>query len=264
MAAAEHATIRGALASLSGSANLSSYGWGVLNQGNSSTCWAHSLTTALYRRRNVLYRTKAQGASPILQSPLYFAQTVYATSRAATNPEALPPLLDQGAQLDDADQCAAQWGSVPFQGDQQGGGTDVPATSDATGTPIPIPELTVHNAEIGAVVPFAGEYDIAPNSAAPRTVAACLDQKISTWIGGPVSSALDNLQAGQLEQPCSETDAEGGHAREIVGYRTNASGELEFLIQNSWGVQWCEAGYSWASAGVITGGWSLLPFQVNA
>ena len=170
-----------------------------------STCWAHSLTTARYRRQNVL------GLKPALQSPLYFAQTMYATYRAAANPTgSLPPLQDQGAQLDDADKCAAQWGSVPFGAVQQGGGTDVPATTDAAGNPIPIPELTVAAADLGATKPFSGEYDITPDGNAPETVAACLESKISSWFGGPVSSALDSYVAGQIEQPCSAADAEGG------------------------------------------------------
>jgi C1A family cysteine protease len=116
----------------------------------------------------------------------------------------------------------------------------------------------------GLTKTFAGEYDIAPDGNAPETVAACLDVKVSTWIGGPVGSALDDYQAGQVEQLVSAADAEGGHAREVVGYRLNAKGELEFLIENSWGSSWGEGGYSWASSGVITGAWSLLPFQVGA
>jgi hypothetical protein len=254
---ADHELIRAARATLSGSADLRPFGSGVLNQGNSSTCWAHSLTTALYRRQNVL------GLKPVLASPLYFAQTMYATYRAQQNPSgALPVLADSGAQLDDADKCAAVWGAVPFQSVQQGGGTDVPATTDDAGNPIPIPELTVANAEAGAPKAFAGEYDIPVDGNAPETIAACLDAKVSIWLGGPVSSALDNLGADDIEQPCSAADAEGGHAREVVGYRT-VSGELQFLIQNSWSSAWCAGGYSWASAAVITGAWSLLPFQVS-
>ena len=61
-AAADHEKIRAARATLVGSADLRSLGYGVLNQGNSSTCWAHSLTTALYRRQNSL------GLKPRLQS----------------------------------------------------------------------------------------------------------------------------------------------------------------------------------------------------
>jgi len=262
LAASENEIVRKARASLSGAADLTSFGpAAVLNQSNSSTCWAHSLTTCLFRRMNVL------GKSPVLQSPLYFAQTMYATYRATATPAgALPPLQDQGAQLDDADACAAKWGSVRFQAQQQGVNTDVPATTDADGNPIPIPELTVPNAFAGVPKAFAGEYDVTPDGNAPETVAACLDAKISTWLGGPVSSSLDNLQAGQIEQPCSAADAEGGHAREVMAYRTvtvNGVAQLQFKIQNSWG-DWCEGGYSWASAGVISGAWSLLPFQVTA
>jgi len=258
----DHERIMAAKKALSGSADLSVYGWGALNQKNSSTCWAHSLTTALFRRR------KIQGLNPTLQSPLYFAQCVYARYRAEATPPGTPltSLIDGGAQLDDADKCAAQWGSIDFQQEEQGGGTDVPATTDADGNSIPVPELTPPNAFVGFGRSFAGEYDIAPNDDAPEMVAAALDAKISTWIGGPVSSALDNLSPGQIEQACSEADAEGGHAREVVGYRTatvNGIARLQFRILNSWGAEWCDGGYSWADQDVISGAWSLLPFEAK-
>lgn len=45
----------------------------------------------------------------------------------------------------------------------------------------------------------------------------------------------------------------GGHAMVIVGYRTNASGQKEFYIRNSWG-SWGLQGHAWFSSKYIT--WS--------
>ncbi len=259
MAAAEHPTIRGALRGLRGSADLTQYAPIVLNQGMSSTCWAHSAVTLLYTRRHVLL-----GGAPVLMSPLYFAQTMYATYRAQQNPGALPAgLSDDGAQLDDAAACFAKWGCSPMGASQQGGGTDVPATEDDLGNQLLLPELSVSVVERGALVPFGGEYDIQPNTDAPETVAACLESNIPVWIGGLVGSAVQELQAGQIEQPCPTSDpTSGGHARAIIGYRV-VSGAREFLIRNSWGSGWCESGNSWAAASVLSSAWSLLPFEVK-
>lgn len=256
--AGDHHLIRGALKSLRGSADLSPMASKVLNQGQSSTCWAHSAVTCDFIRKN----TRAGSAVAVLQSPLYFAQVVYAQYRAALFPagQIMPPLQDTGAQLDDCDRAFGQWGSARFQEPAQDGETDVPAT-DQEG--FGIPELSTGELQAGAAALFAGPYDIAPGGNAPEIVAACLDAGVPVWMGGPVTRALDNLQAGQVEQPADLTDPSvGGHARAIIGYRTVA-GALEFLVRNSWSHAWGDGGNSWAVAGVIAGAWSLLPFDLT-
>jgi papain like protease len=243
------------LASISqGAADLTPYAPKVLNQGNSETCWAHSAATLLYTRRNI------DGVVPItLASPLYFAQCQYAMYRAASTPpgQPLPPLQDQGAQLDDAARTFAQWGSIRFGEPQQDGGTDVPDTSVTA-----IPELKVPAVETGATVPFGGEHDITPDAIAPSLVALALDRKVPVWIGGLVGQAVQALGPGDIEQvtPADDPTA-GGHARAILGYRT-VGGAPQFLIRNSWGTSWGTDGNSWAVSSVIANAWSLLPFEV--
>jgi hypothetical protein len=257
--AADHHAIRVARAALTGAADLVPLAPKVLNQGNCSGCWAHSADTLLFTRQAAL------GQTPVLQSPLFWMQVMYGVYRAAaTKPgDTLPALADQGAQLDDADKCFGTWGSVRFQDPQQDGETDVPATEDDAGNPIPLPETTLTMVEAAVSALFAGPYDVTPDGNAPETVAACLEAKVPVWIGGLVGQGLFNYQAGQIEQPCDPSDPQtGGHARAIIGYRTSGS-DLQFLIRNSWGAAWGEAGNSWASSAVISSAWSLLPFQVS-
>lgn len=254
-AAIDHGTIRAARASLPTYADLTGFAPRVLNQGMRSMCWAFSAATLLFTRRNAL------GASPVLQSPLYFGQTYYAQQRAlATKPgDTLPTLADNGADLDGAGACFAQWGSAPFVGD---GDSDVPDATDDDGNLLPIPELTIPVVEVAAAKPFAGEVDVMPNSDAPETVAACLAANVPVWLGSVVGQNLQNYRAGQIEGPCDPGDPDaGGHARAIIGFRT-VNGELQFLVRNSWGASWGGGGNSWASSDVLIGAMSLLPFEV--
>jgi C1A family cysteine protease len=251
--------VRASRAALKGRGDMRPWMHAVWNQGNSSTCWAHSGEAGLYVRRNAL------GLSPTVQSPLYFAQIVAAYYRSKQAPKGdLPVLADDGAQLDDADREFARWGSQPKGAPQQDGDTDVPATSDDEGNPIPLPELKAINAASGFAKPFAGGHDVAVDEGAMEVVAACVDAGIPVWLGGLVGQATMDLEAGQLEKPTAKDDpTAGGHARLVLGYRTataNGVARLEPLILNSWGPKWCDAGYSWAEPGVVTSAWSLQPF----
>lgn len=264
--AALHAGIAAALlAGLVGSGDLSSSAPPVKNQGASETCWAHSASTLKYTA------LKAAGHTPaFVSSPLYFAQCVYAHDRAAATPvgqpfSGPPGLPDTGADLDDAAEVFAKYGDIPMQAPQQSGDTDVPATSDATGAQYPLPEATPQELAEGMSEPFGGEYAIACDANAPRIVAAAIDAKVPVWIGCLVGSAFENLQPGQVAGPTPANDTTaGGHAMAVLGYRTSASGALEFKLRNSWGDEWCENGDGWVSAEFIATAWSLLPFAIKA
>jgi Papain family cysteine protease len=245
----DHPTIRTARASLKGAADMSPYAPRVLDQGQTSTCWAHSAVTLMFVRMFIRL-----GGAPQLMSPLFFSQLVYAAYRAQNNPTgSLPALVDDGAQLDDAIVAFSRWGCSPFGGS---GDTDVP--QDGVWS-----ELSVRLVEQASGRRFGGPYDITPGSAAVETVAACLEADTPVWLGGLVGSAVENLAAGQVEQPMGQDDpSAGGHARAILGYRT-VSGKPQFLLRNSWGTGWCDGGNSWATADVIATAWSLIPFEVD-
>lgn len=261
-----HPKVARALKALRGSADLSAASPKVLNQGNSSTCWAHSAATLLYTRRTVL------GHGTALQSPLYFAQCMYAAYRAAKYPAGSFPagydgqLQDQGAQLDDAARCFGQWGSEPFGLEEQlpAGGTDVPATSDADGNPLPLPELAPDQLMSGMNAIFGGEYDVGPSAPnALDLVAAALEAGIPVWIGGLVGRAYENLQPGQVAGPCPASDTTGGgHAQALLGYET-VNLKRRWTVRNSWGPDWCAGGNALVDDDFVAAAWSLLPFEVN-
>jgi Papain family cysteine protease len=252
--AKQHPPIGAALKTLKGSADLTSFAPRILNQGLSSTCWAHSAASLLYVRRRVL------GLAPRLQSPLFFAQTLYGMYRLPkiVVGQPMPDLIDQGAQLDDAVRAFSKWGSVDFQGD---GDTDVPATEDPLGNPIPLPETTVELVEDATGNLFGGPYDITPS--ALDEVAASLEAGIPVWIGALVGEQYQRLRAGEVAGPCPLDDpSAGGHAQGLMGYDTVA-GQRQWTILNSWGKDWAKGGYGLVSDAFVATSWSLLPFEVN-
>lgn len=260
LGASQHEKIAAALKSLRGSADLTQFAPRVLDQGQRSMCWAFSAATLKF----VVDSQKSE-APAVLQSPLFYGQIVYGTYRSnATKPgDTLPPLSDQGAQLDDGVAAFSKWGSVPFQGEATDL-SDVPDTTDGSGNEGPLPETTVSMVQLAAGYLFGGPYDITPGDSAGDLVAASLEAGIPVWLGGLVGSGLQNYVAGQIEQPCDPNEpGAGGHARAILGYKT-VNGSRIFDIRNSWGPGFGNAGDSDASEGVITSGWSLLPFAEAA
>jgi hypothetical protein len=263
VSAENHPAVAAALKTLRGSADLEPAAPMVLNQGNSETCWAHSAVTLLFTRRKLL------GGSPALQSPLFFAQCMYAAYRAAATPagqDFATGLVDQGAQLDDAAKCFGQWGTQPFGKEEQlpAGGTDVPATSDADGHPIDLPELTAGALMAGMNAVFGGEYDIQPSASnALDLCAAALEAGIPIWTGNLVGQAYQALLAGQVAGPCPTSDpTAGGHAQAVIGYET-VSGKRRWKVRNSWGDGWCSGGDALVDDDFMAAAWSLLPFEVT-
>jgi hypothetical protein len=255
-----------ALKALSGQADLTAFVKRILNQGLSETCWAHS-ATALKFVVDMIRSGKAD-----MVSPLFFAKIMYALYRDAQTPAGMPlpgpGLEDQGAQLDDARDAFARFGSVPFGKPEQDGNTDVPATQDDDGDPILLPELTVPEAETGITVPFGGSYDIATGAGAGDLVAASLEAKRPVWFGTLVGQAFQALVAGDIAQPCDPSDpTAGGHAMGYLAYKTvsvNGTKKRQYKVLNSWGADWCEGGYVWASEEFVEANWSALPFEDNA
>ena len=238
------------LSSLSGGALLAAPP--PFDQGQTETCWAHSLAAGLWTSANAQRKTL-----PFVPSPLAIASLGYGLIRArAILTGELPLLTDDGAELQDGDDVIAQWGVAPLQAFVDGRNSDVPEGS-------PFPEPRPLEVELQGQHLVVGPYSIPVDSNADVRVAQCLDAGIVVWNGGLVGSATQNLQPGQIEQPTPESDSTaGGHARFIRGYRENASGQLEFLVRNSWGASWCGTGECWASTAWLLAQWDLWPLLI--
>lgn len=239
------------VASLSGGCLLDAPA--VMDQGQTETCWAHSLAAGLWTSCRALYKPL-----PWVPSPCAIASLGYALQRAKAVPTGeLPVLTDTGAELADGDDVVAQWGVCQIGTLIEGRYSDVPE-----GSPFPEPEPL--EVELQGQHLIVGPYSIPVDTSAPNTVAACLDSGIAVWIGGLVGAAMQALTPGQIEQPTPTSDTTaGGHARFIRGYRTAIGGAFEWLVRNSWGASWDGSGEDWASTEWLLAQWDLWPLAVQ-
>jgi hypothetical protein len=238
-----------------GSANLTTCQ--RLDQGNSSTCHAHSAAAAIWTSFNAAGKPLS-----FVPSPLVIASTTYADLRAkATAVPPFPKLTDDGAQLQDDADAIAMWGLAPVSAPTKDGRfSDVENYTDGA-----FPEPDTSTLQVAGESLADGEYQIAVDASAHNVVAASLDVGIAVWLGVFVDSAFEQLGPNDIAQPANASDPSGGgHALFLSGYRTAQDGSFEFLIVNSWGYGWANNGTVWASTRWLLSCWDLWPMSVVA
>lgn len=224
----------------------------TFNQKRSSTCWAHSASACFYGAH-----AKAGKRLDAPPSPLYFAQCVYGQNGG--------PLLDRGAELQDAAKVFAELGEVPLQPPQQGGGTDVPETIDEQGNLIPLPAATNDELAKGKLACFDGEYSIRVDGNAPALIMASLDAGLFVWDGFSADRACEQLEANDV---LGAPSGGSGHATLYYGYDLNKGRYWQvdgpvFFKRNSWGTGWARGGDFLVSSDHIRSSWALWPFAVK-
>jgi papain like protease len=228
-----------------------------MDQGATGTCHAHSCGAAIY----TAFTAAGKGLS-FVPSPRMIASCTYADVRASSlAPGAnLPPLTDDGAELQDDATAVANWGVAPIQSPTSDG-----RYSDVENDPPNniFPEPDPMQLQMGAQDLISGEYSIAVDKNAPLTVAASLDSNIPVWVGFVVDSAFENLGQYDVAQAPNTNDQNGGgHAVYLSGYRTSSGGSLEFRLENSWGSGWGDSGAVWCSTAWLLATWDLFPMTV--
>lgn len=219
------------------------------DQGETETCHAHSAISCV------------EVVTGKIGSPQLLASCVAADVRAAKTPpgDPLPPLTDDGAELQDDADALRRWG-LGQMGPQiagRSGLSDVP--DDVPG--VPFAEPNVAALETAGHTLITGEYSIPVDANAPKTVAACIVAGIPVWLGTLVGASFQSLLSDEVAQPTPDTDpTAGGHAMYISGYRTATDGTYEFRVENSWGTGWADGGACWASTAWLLACWDLWPF----
>jgi len=81
--------------------------------------------------------------------------------------------------------------------------------------------------------------------------ANCIVESCQTLADGvTITVAFCVIDSDETAPPGTVLEGRVGQADHdvlIVGYRTKADGSIEFLMQNSWGRQWIDAGFAWVS-----------------
>lgn len=230
-----------------------------LDQGQTGTCHAHSCAAAIW----TAFQAAGKPMS-FVPSPRTIASCTYADTRALSTPQGqpLPPLTDDGAELQDDANAVKTWGVAPIQAPTTDGRFS-DCENDPPDNVFPEPDPT--QLQIGAADLISGEYAANVDATLPNVVAASLDAGIPVWIGFFVDSAFENLGPNDIAQPPNTSDPNGGgHAVYLSGYRTNSAGQIEVRLQNSWGPNWADNGAVWCSTAWLLAVWDAFPMAVTA
>lgn len=244
-----------AAAPLTASADLGAYTPARLDQTRTGSCTAHSFGCSCYT-------ALAAAGSPLgfVPSPKTTYACTRAIERSAVTPSGnLPALQDTGAELQDVATIASSIGVKPMVPPTPEG-----ANSDVwSGNVNDEPDLT--DVEQAAAVLLTGEYKIDPSDPkAPQLVAAAIQAGIPVWIATFVDTAFEQLGPNDIAQaPNTDDPNGGGHAIYLSAFRTNAQGEIEFRIENSWGTSWADNGAVWASTAWLKSVWEAWPMTVT-
>lgn len=222
-----------------------------LDQGQTSTCFAHSLAMGIYGALK----------GSFLPSPKEIAACTYALARSRATPMwmPLPSLLDVGADLQQCADVLTSIGIAPMTGPTSDGrNSDV--ENDPPDNVFPEPSLS----RIERTTRVDGEYVIPVDDAAPTLAALCLDARIPVQVGFFCDHAFQALVPGSIAPIPDTSDPNGGgHAVLLRGYSTDSEGLLEFHVRNSWGSNWCDGGDCAVSAAWVSAAWELFPVAVS-
>lgn len=247
VAADRHHAIAAVLAA--GAANIPDYDLtpflppDVFDQGQSETCWAHSLSTVIYTGVTKLGGTLFAGLPNVPPSPKQLASLGYAIPRGLATPvgSQMRVLKDEGAELDDGWK-AAGFGVSPMVQTIAGRYSDVPETlgDNPPATTGAFPEPDQDALEQAATRPILGEYQIPIDSNILDVIDATAVAGFLTQSGGPVGPAFQSLQPDQ-EAPAEPSG--GGHALALGVKRiTLPDGTKKRWGINTWGGRWCQGG----------------------
>jgi hypothetical protein len=253
------------------------------DQGQSGSCTWGSSSIAIYV------------ACIALGIPLGFVPSQrlgYAATRAKERPVVggkMDALTDSGADLEDVYTVAGEYGVRPMIVDTSPDGRfyDIWSDADVQGLPSPPPGNLNDEPDTGDLETAAGDLvklDVAKYAIDPSDpnrsdlMAASLDASppVPIVACGYVDTSFENLQPGQVAGAPNLADPnKGGHAFWFSAYRTNAKGEREWKLENSWGKLWAELGYTradgaqmpggfcWVSEAFVQACWALYPLSVT-
>jgi hypothetical protein len=92
------------------------------------------------------------------------------------------------------------------------------------------------------------EFDTIPND--PDAVAAVLATGADVWGSMDIGATWMHLRGGDTVADWNILQLEGGHAILFAGYR-HQNGQRQFLVHNSWGKEWGQAGYAYVSEPMV-------------
>lgn len=230
-----------------------------LDQGQSGSCTWAATSAAIWV------------ACKSLGSPLAFLPSqrvgyaiVRALERKAAGLPVSTPLEDGGADLEDVFEVMRDWGIAPMERPITPDGRfyDIWTGDDApNGNVNDEPGLD----ELEAADPVRVLVDVRMHTislteaTAPSYMALALSAQpaLPVLACGLVDTAFMQLGPNDVMGAPNLRDKNGGgHAFWFSAYRTAASGELEFKLENSWGASWAADGAVWVSEAFVRVMWA--------
>jgi hypothetical protein len=232
------------------------------DQGLSSACTTHSLTSGLS-----CAQTAAPLPAPVLDGSPQF---LYVLSGRVERPTGA--LQDDGREPVDVLTAFRESGVRPQTGPTPDGrNSDIWTPADVNGIAGAPPANACQDAtpdEIAAAQLRdydVGNHVIPPGDGAPALVIAALTATppAPVWVAATVGQTYQNLVPGQVAPAPDPNDpTDGGHMQLIVGHRpavSGAPGDSDFLVVNSWGPRWDEAGEAWVCSDWVRAALELYP-----
>lgn len=220
---AQHATSRlGAPTQLPGEKSLQAWVRRVNDQGQTESCVGQALTKAIDTR---LRRMGFNVPEPS-------AQACYTGARELENPgKKDDPLPDEGSNAGDAFRFMKELG-CPRE-------TTWPLDPSKITERLPWDVLQDGTRFYVYNVFYMSEEGASRSDA----IANALDKDFPVVFAQRIDNKFFSYSGGTIQT--FDADDAGGHMMCILGYRPSATGGREFLIINSWGTGWGEAGYCW-------------------
>lgn len=251
------------------SVDLRSYGPGIMDQGHTSTCYAHAPSAAIFGTAKGQGVQLAPWFPRAVPSQKGIADAVRMIARSKKLPPGfqgeLPKFVDEGAMPVDVIEAIGTMGiraRRPLTPDDRNSDVDPKTINDELGMFDDLGE------ERQTLLP--GEHFL--DEMASDYVAqlrATLAAKIWVCSGifcdtrGRRSVEEWDPTTGPLSEPDYNDPDGGGHYIVICGYDTMTDGTTEWIWQNSWSARWGLSGYGRGDARWLAGTSNVLPCTVQ-
>ena len=251
------------------SVDLTQYGAGVMDQGASSTCYAHAPSAGLYGTAKGQGIQLAPWFPASVPSQKGIADAVRSIARARALPPGytgeLPPFEDKGARPPDVVEAIGTIGiraRRALDPDDRNSDVDPDTINSEIGI---LGELEEERQTILTAEHFLDETKSDYEAQLRATLAAKIWVCTAIWVDtvGPRSVEQWDPSTGPLGEPDYNDPDGGGHYIVICGYDTLTDGTTEFLWQNSWGLRWGSWGFGRGNMAWLRGTSNTLPCTVQ-
>jgi len=243
-------------------------GPGIMDQGATSTCYAHAPSAGLYGTAKGQGVKLAPWFPEAVPSQKGIADAVRMLARARSLPPGykgeLPPFEDKGAMPADVIEAIGTIGiraRRPLHFDDRLSDVDPATINDEAGE---LDDLKEQRQTVVTGEHFLDELASDYEAQLRATLAAKIWVCTGIWVDTRGRRSVEEWDplTGPLGEPDYGAPDGGGHYVVLCGYDTLSDGTTEWLFQNSWGGPWGLSGFGKGNAAWLRGTSNTLPCTV--